>query len=395
MNELTGAAARGAGTDPAPEEHGASERTAPGRHSVKPRSSFLYPDDRLCLPCDSPQMLFRPPAASATRSSGMSVDSAALQFVRVTKIFQQRQVAVSDISFVVPRGSTVGLLGANGSGKSTSIRMALGLITPTVGTVEVFGQRMHPGAKALRQRLGFLSDEPAFPKDLNAIQYLSFVGSCFGLSSIDQNARLGTLLRAVGLTDDAGRRVGTYSTGMKTRLGVAASLMNDPELLIWDEPTAGLDPISRMQTLDLLEKLRGNKTVLLSSHILGDIDRVCDRLVILNKGQLLFDGPREELENMLEQRVLEVRAEGDLGVYRRLILDRLHRRDISLDGSRIRLELSSKDVVGDVVSSLLTLAREADVKIDGVNSTGRQLEDAYLKLITEDEFRGFDRAAHG
>jgi ABC-2 type transport system ATP-binding protein len=324
----------------------------------------------------------------------MNGDSVALRFTRVTKIFQQRQVAVSDISFALPRGSTVGLLGANGSGKSTSIRMALGLITPTVGSIEVFGERMHPGAKALRQRLGFLSDEPSFPKDINAIQYLSFVGSCFGLNRIDQNARIGTLLRAVGLTDDAGRRVGTYSTGMKTRLGVAASLMNDPELLIWDEPTAGLDPISRMQTLDLLEKLRGNKTVLLSSHILGDIDRVCDRLIILNKGQLLFDGPREDLENMLEQRVLEIRAEGDLAVYRRLIHDRLHRRDISLDGSRLRLELSSRDVVGDVVSSLLTLAREADVKVDGINSTGRQLEDAYLKLITEDEFRGFERAAH-
>jgi ABC-2 type transport system ATP-binding protein len=324
----------------------------------------------------------------------MSSGSVALRFARVTKIFQQRQVAVSDVSFLVPRGSTVGLLGANGSGKSTSIRIALGLITPTVGTVEVFGERMHPGAKALRQRLGFLSDEPSFPKDLNAIQYLSFVGSCFGLSKLDQNARIGTLLRAVGLTEDAGRRVGTYSTGMKTRLGVAASLLNDPELLIWDEPTAGLDPISRMQTLDLLEKLRGNKTVLLSSHILGDIDRVCDRLLILNKGQLLFDGPREQLENMLEERVLEIHAKGDLGGYRRLIHDRLHRRDISLDGSRVRLELSSKDVVGDVVSSLMVLAREADVRIDGINSTGRQLEDAYLKLITEDEFRGFERAAH-
>lgn len=316
-----------------------------------------------------------------------------MRFHRVTKIFQQRQVAVSDISFEAPRGSTVGLLGANGSGKSTSIRIALGLITPTVGVVEAFGERMHPGAKALRQRLGFLSDDPAFPKDQNAIQYLGFVGKCFGLSKVEQSARIGTLLRAVGLTDDAGRRIGAYSTGMKTRLGVAASLMNDPELLIWDEPTAGLDPISRMQTLDLLEKLRGNKTVLLSSHILGDIDRVCDRLVILNKGQLLFDGPREALENMVEQRVLEIRAEGDLSIFRRLIQERSRRKDISFDSTRIRLELHSSDVVGDVVSNLLALAREADVKVEGINSTGRQLEDAYLKLITEDEFRGFDRAA--
>jgi ABC-2 type transport system ATP-binding protein len=287
----------------------------------------------------------------------------------------------------------VGLLGANGSGKSTSIRIALGLITPTSGTVEVFGQRMHAGAKELRQQLGFLSDEPQFPKDMNAIQYLTFVGRCFGLETVEQKARIGTLLRAVGLTEDAGRRIGTYSTGMKTRLGVAASLMNDPELLIWDEPTAGLDPISRMQALDLLEKLRGNKTVLLSSHILGDIDRVCDRLLILNKGQLLFDGPRIELENMLPQRVLEVRALGNLSRFRSLIRERLSDHDVAQDGNRIRMELGPEDVVGDVVAAVLALAREADVEVEGVNSTGRQLEDAYLKLITEDEFRGFDRAA--
>lgn len=317
----------------------------------------------------------------------------ALRFERITKIFQQRQVAVADISFQVPCGSTVGLLGANGSGKSTSIRIALGLITPTSGTVEVFGQRMHPGAKELRQRLGFLSDEPTFPKDMNAIQYLTWVGQCFGLERVEHKARIGTLLRAVGLTDDAGRRIGTYSTGMKTRLGVAASLMNDPELLIWDEPTAGLDPISRMQTLDLLEKLRGNKTVLLSSHILGDIDRVCDRLLILNKGQLLFDGPRADLENLLPQRALELRALGNLGLLRRLIHERLDRHDLCQDGHRIRLELGANEVVGDIVSTLLALAREAGVTVDSVNSTGRQLEDAYLKLITEDEFRGFDRAA--
>ena len=185
----------------------------------------------------------------------------AIRFERITKVYQNRQVALADVSFEIPAGATVGLLGANGSGKSTAIGIALGLLTPSAGKVELFGQPMTPGAKALRQRLGFLSDDPSFPKDMNGIQYLDFVGRCFGLSRLEQNARMGSLLRTVGLTDDASRRIGTYSTGMKTRLGVAASLMNNPELLFWDEPTAGLDPISRMQTLDLLEKFRGNKTV--------------------------------------------------------------------------------------------------------------------------------------
>jgi ABC-2 type transport system ATP-binding protein len=315
-----------------------------------------------------------------------------IKFERVTKVYQGRQVAVADASFRLPTGSTIGLLGANGSGKSTVIRLALGLITPSAGDIAVFGQRMCPGSKALRQRIGFLSDDPSFPKDLTAISYLRFVGQCFGLDNRERQARMGTLLRAVGLTDDAGRKIGTFSTGMKTRLGIAASLMNDPELLVWDEPTAGLDPISRRQTLELLEQLRGRKTVLLSSHILGDIDRVCDRLLVLNKGQILFDGSRSALEDLLPKSILELRISGASEPFRAAVRDRLQRVDYSQDKSRLRIELGTHEVVGEVVASLLKLAAETGAIIEGINSTGRQLEDAYLKLITEDEFSGFLRA---
>ena len=132
-----------------------------------------------------------------------------IRFERVTKVYQHRQLGLADVSFTLPAGSTIGLLGANGSGKSTAIRLALGLLTPSGGDIFVFGERMKPSAKALRQRVGFLSDDPVFPRDLTAITYLDFVGKCFGLGNRDRQARLGTLLRAVGLMDDAGRKIGT------------------------------------------------------------------------------------------------------------------------------------------------------------------------------------------
>lgn len=315
-----------------------------------------------------------------------------IEFEQVTKVYQGRQIGLADVSFSLPAGSTIGLLGANGSGKSTAIRLALGLITPSAGAIRVFGQPMGPGAKALRQRVGFLSDDPVFPKDQTAISYLNFVGRCFGLGNRERNGRLGTLLRAVGLMDDAGRRIGTYSTGMRTRLGIAASLMNDPELLVWDEPTAGLDPISRRQTLELLEQLRGQKTVLLSSHILGDIDRACDRLLVLNKGQRLFEGSRSDLEDLLPKSILELRLSGSSESFRQAVHERLGRTNYSQDKDRLRLELGATETLGEVVGALLSLAKETRTQIDGINSTGRQLEDAYLKLITEDEFSGFLRA---
>src|SRR5262245_29624831 len=333
---------------------------------------------------------------------GMQLDSGSLfgkvgsvseviKFERVTKVYQARQIGLADVSFSLPTGSTIGLLGANGSGKSTAIRLALGLITPSAGEIRVFGERMGPGAKSLRQRVGFLSDDPVFPKDLTAIGYLSFVGRCFGLPNRERHARTGTLLRAVGLMDDAGRKIGTYSTGMRTRLGIAASLMNDPELLIWDEPTAGLDPISRRQTLELLEQMRGLKTVLLSSHILGDIDRACDRLLILNKGQRLFEGSRLDLEEILPKSILELRISGSTDRFRAAVRERLKRVDYSQDKDRLRIELGTHETLEEVVGELMKLAKATETCIQGINSTGRQLEDAYLKLITEDEFSGFLR----
>ena len=319
----------------------------------------------------------------------------AIAFKRVTKVFQDRLVALIDISFAVPVGSTVGLLGANGAGKSTALRIALGLIKQSAGDVCVFGSPMNPGAKSLRQRVGFLSDEPVFPKDLTALGYLRFVGKCFGLPRREHNARMGMLLNAVGLTDDAGRAIRSYSTGMKTRLAIAASLMNDPELLIWDEPTAGLDPISRRQTLDLLEQYRGKKTVILSSHILGDIDRVCDRLLVLNQGQLLFDGSRADLESLLPESVLEVRLSRPTESLRTAIKARLGREDQGPDPGVLRIELRADERVGDIVALVLELAKQAEVDVVGINSTGRRLEDAYMKLVSDDEFSGLLRAAQG
>ena len=133
---------------------------------------------------------------------------------------------------------------------------------------------------------------------------------------------------------------------------------------------------------------------MLSSHILGDIDRVCDRLLILNQGQLLFEGPRSKLENLLPESILELRVEGDVKAFRVAVLEKLGKKDLSQDGGRVRIEMHSEDSVGFVVQQLLNIAASINARIEAINSTGRRLEDAYLQLITEDEFQGFLRAGN-
>ncbi len=204
----------------------------------------------------------------------------------LTKIYNNRLIAVNGVNLTVKQGSVFGLLGPNGAGKTTTIKMLLGLQMPTAGRVEVFGETMTPNAAHLRQRIGYLPTNPKFPPNMTPITYLDFIGQLFGLPKEARKPRLASLIRAVDLLPAQSQVIKSFSTGMTTRLGIAASLINDPNLLILDEPMAGLDPAGRKYTLDLIRELGRTKTILIASHILSDIDRVCDRVGIITEHQV-------------------------------------------------------------------------------------------------------------
>ncbi len=213
----------------------------------------------------------------------------------LTKSYGKRQI-VSNLNLAVPRGSICGFLGANGAGKSTTIKLLLGLVQPTSGVGTVFGKNIVNDSVAIRERVGFLAQSPSFYGYLTARETLQFVASFFFTGSKTAiAARIEELIDLVGLNGKADRPVKGFSGGEKQRLGIAQAAINDPELIILDEPASALDPLGRRDVLKILESFRGRSTVFYSTHILDDVQRVSDRVVILDRGRLIAQGSIDEL----------------------------------------------------------------------------------------------------
>ena len=211
--------------------------------------------------------------------------------------------AVNGISFNVYRGDVFGFLGPNGAGKSTTIRMLLSLIKPTAGTVRVFGKILEKEREFILQRTGAIVEKPDLYNYMTAFQNMRVLGAMSGKKISAQ--RIMEVLELVGLADRAHDKIKTYSHGMKQRAGLAQAIIHDPELIILDEPTTGLDPSGMVAIRELILKLsrEHHKTILLSSHILNEVELVANRMIILNKGKVVVEGEVDKLLNSGELKV--------------------------------------------------------------------------------------------
>lgn len=217
----------------------------------------------------------------------------------LTKVFNDfwgrpKVTALKDLDIEVKQGSITGLLGPNGAGKSTLIKILLGHLYPTAGTIEVFGKS--PSNVQIKQKIGYLPERTAFYTNLTAKETLVFFAKLLGLTNNEAKLRISQLLEMVGLDKTRKRLVGEFSNGMRKRLGLAQSLLNDPDLLLLDEPTAGMDPIGCREIKDLILTLgKRGKTILMTTHLLADVQDVSDRIMILYGGQLQALGPIDSL----------------------------------------------------------------------------------------------------
>jgi len=229
----------------------------------------------------------------------------AISIQNVTKVYpipfkREKVTAVKDLSLTVEPGQVYGLLGPNGSGKSTTMKIVLGLVSPTSGTTEIFGR--DSTAVASREEVGFLPENPYFYKYLTGEETLNFYGKLCGLSRARIRERSKELLKLVGLESAADRRLGGYSKGMLQRIGLAQAMIQEPRLLVLDEPTAGVDPAGSREIRDLILdfKTRGI-TVLLCSHLLEQVQEICDRIGILHRGAMIREGKLEDLISIQSQ----------------------------------------------------------------------------------------------
>lgn len=230
-----------------------------------------------------------------------------LTLSHIEKRFGEKQV-LQDVSFSVPEHTVFGFVGQNGAGKTTAMKLILGLLTSDGGEISVNGMPVHYGNTATNRFVGYLPDVPEFYSYMTPAEYLRFCGEITGMPTKEIKGRCEELLCLVGLEKE-NRRIKGFSRGMKQRLGIAQALFNRPKLLICDEPTSALDPAGRKELLDILVNAKKQTTVLFSTHILSDVEHICDEIAFLHDGRIVLQGSLEEVRTIKKTTAFELELE--------------------------------------------------------------------------------------
>lgn len=233
----------------------------------------------------------------------------ALKIDNLHKSFGKNTI-INGLSMSIPKNTIFGFLGKNGAGKTTTMKMILGFLKKDEGSIKVFGEEVSFGQSKTNQFIGYLPDVPEFYGYMTAKEYLNLCGAITGLSKNEIKNKSVELLELVGLRD-INKRISGYSRGMKQRLGIAQALLNSPKLLICDEPTSALDPLGRKEILDIILKIKDFTTVIFSTHILSDVEAICDHVVVLDKGKNVLEGSIDELKNIKRKNTIKIRFKSD------------------------------------------------------------------------------------
>jgi ABC-2 type transport system ATP-binding protein len=293
---------------------------------------------------------------------------------------------LTDLDLVVPYGSVFGFLGRNGAGKTTTMRLLAGLALPSSGHAWVAGWETTGVNRLARTRFGYLPQDPAFYSWMSACEYLDYVGKIQGLTSPERKRQVGEMLELSDLKEVSRRRIGGYSGGMVQRLGIAQALIGNPPVLLLDEPTSSLDPAGRHEVLEMISKISGKVTVFFSSHILNDIERVCDTVAVLHKGRLILVSGRKELleQYAVNAAELEIDPNGG-GAELPRFLDRLRQcawvANIKQEGMILRIMAHNVPVAK---RELLPLLAASGLAINRYAWVRPSLEEIFLQLSAEE-----------
>lgn len=300
-----------------------------------------------------------------------------LQLEGVSKSFGERTV-LKHLDLTIPEQSIFGLIGKNGAGKTTTMKMILGFLKPDKGKISVCNRQVRYGNTRTNKSIGYLPDVPEFYGYMRPREYLSFCGKISGMSNTLTQERAEELLSLVGLGNEH-RKINGFSRGMKQRLGIAQALLGNPSLLICDEPTSALDPVGRKDILDILSVAGKQTSVLFSTHILSDVERICDHIAILNEGKIVLQGPLEKIRERFRKNAVSIHLE-EKGVQELIGFCKSlpFVTSLNANGDTVTLKVTDVQKYGSELLGLLSQKRLPVLKYEVLEPT---LEDMFLEVI--------------
>lgn len=295
--------------------------------------------------------------------------------IEVKNLFKYygEQAAVRDISFVVNKGEIVAFLGPNGAGKSTTMKIMTGYIPASSGEVYIGGIKVDVDELKTRQMIGYLPENNPLYLDMYVREYLEFVGRIYKINNL--KARVGEMIQAVGLEVEQNKKIGALSKGYRQRVGLAQAIIHDPEVLILDEPTTGLDPNQLVEIRELIRQIGKQKTVLLSTHIMQEVEAICDRVIILSKGQIVADDKAKALQQELEHQTVYVEFDSSVSKAQLSKIPNVSKIE-SLDKGWLIESIASEDLR----KSVAQFAQSQNWLILTLNIEQKSLEEVFKEL---------------
>ena len=305
----------------------------------------------------------------------------AIETTNLTKKYESL-VAVDNLDLKVKADTIHGFLGPNGAGKTTTLKILVGLLKPDGGSVSVLGQELGWDKPDVRSRIGYMPELPKLPKHLKGRELLDIYGRMYGMNKEERNKQVPKLLDMVGLREREDDLIGKYSKGMQQRLGMAQALLNEPELVILDEPSLGLDPVGMVEVREIMKGIsKEGVTVFLSSHLLHEVEQVCTHVTIINKGVEVTSGTLKQISAKFRG---PVTIEAEVDKLSKAVIEKVKGlpfvADVSRDGKKLLVEVKTRDDVRSQVSQAITA--EGGIVIS-MNLKGESLEDVFMDLLVK------------
>ena len=314
----------------------------------------------------------------ATPVPPQSEPTPAVQTFGLTRLYGE-MVALNNLSLTVNRADLFGFIGSNGAGKTTTLRILATFLAPSGGRAEVMGKDVVRDADAVRHIIGYMPDFFGVYKDMEVTEYLDFFGACYKIPSAQREKTVADVLELVGLTEKQGALIGALSRGMQQRLGLARVLIHDPQVLLLDEPASGLDPRARIEMMAILQELqRLGKTIIISSHILSELQTLCNRVAIIEKGKLIYSGPVQGVrDQMASGRIVWVRVAGDPEPAMQLLKSRVEVAEAIQADGRIKVTLADHDTDHSLIAETLV---KGGAKLLELREDELGLEEVFLRV---------------